>query len=205
MQNRIYQKYVKRILDFIAALFGIVIASPILLGTAVLVRIKIGTPVIFMQKRPGLNEEIFELYKFRTMTNKTDASGKLLPDSERLTGFGKKLRATSLDELPELFNILKGEMSVVGPRPLLVQYLERYNDRQRHRHDVRPGMTGLAQVNGRNAISWEEKFEYDLKYIENISFLNDCKIIIKTIKSVFRRNGISSATSETMEEFMGSK
>lgn len=205
MQNRIYQKYVKRILDFIAALFGIVIASPILLGTAILVRIKIGTPVIFKQKRPGLNEEIFELYKFRTMTNKTDASGKLLPDSERLTGFGKKLRATSLDELPELFNILKGEMSVVGPRPLLVQYLERYNDRQRHRHDVRPGLTGLAQVNGRNAISWEEKFEYDLKYIENISFLNDCKIIIKTIKSVFRRNGISSATSETMEEFMGSK
>lgn len=201
---RMYKNSVKRLLDIVSSLLGILVLSPIMGITALIVRIKIGRPVIFSQKRPGKNEKIFRLYKFRTMTNKTGADGKLLPDSERLTKTGQVLRSTSLDELPELFNILKGDMSVVGPRPLLVQYLDRYNDRQKHRHDVRPGLTGLAQVNGRNAISWEERFEYDLKYIENITFVNDVKIILKTIGNVVKRKDISSATSVTMEEFMGS-
>ena len=205
IKMKLYEKCLKRVFDFVLSLIAIICLSPVMLITAILVRIKLGSPVIFRQERPGKDEKIFAMYKFRTMTDEKDAVGNLLPDEIRLTKFGKILRSTSLDELPELFNIMKGDMSIIGPRPLLVEYLPRYNEEQRHRHDVRPGLSGLAQVNGRNAISWEEKFEYDLKYIENISFLNDCKIIIKTIKSVFRRNGISSATSETMEEFMGSK
>ena len=175
-----YRKYIKRILDFILSLIALIILSPILLVIAILVRIKLGSPVIFKQERPGLNEKIFTLYKFRTMTDKKDKEGNLLPDSERLTRFGKMLRSTSLDELPELINILKGDMSIVGPRPLLVEYLELYNEEQKHRHDVRPGLTGLAQVSGRNAISWEEKFNKDIEYINNITFIGDCKIILKT-------------------------
>jgi len=199
----IYRKFFKRIIDMVCSLLGIIILSPIYLVVAVLVKTKLGSPVIFRQKRPGLNGKIFEMYKFRTMTDEKDASGNLLPDSVRLTSFGKWLRSTSLDELPELFNILKGDMSIVGPRPLLVSYLELYNDEQKKRHDVKPGLTGLAQVNGRNAISWEKKFSYDLKYISNITFLNDLKIILLTIKKVFKRDGISSETSETMEAFKG--
>jgi len=199
----IYRKFFKRIIDMLCSLLGIIILSPIYLVVAVLVKTKLGSPVIFRQKRPGLNGKIFEMYKFRTMTDEKDASGNLLPDSVRLTSFGKWLRSTSLDELPELFNILKGDMSIVGPRPLLVSYLELYNDEQKKRHDVKPGLTGLAQVNGRNAISWEKKFSYDLKYINNITFLNDLKIILLTIKKVFKRDGISSETSETMEAFKG--
>jgi lipopolysaccharide/colanic/teichoic acid biosynthesis glycosyltransferase len=168
---------------------------------ALLVRIKLGSPVIFKQKRPGLNEKIFTLYKFRTMTDKRDEKGELLPDAERLTKFGKMLRSTSLDELPELFNILKGDMSIVGPRPLLVQYLPLYNDIQRRRHEVRPGLSGLAQVSGRNAISWEDKFHLDVEYVDNVSCIGDWKIILETIKKVFVREGISSNTSETMEAF----
>lgn len=198
-----YEKYIKRLLDIILAIISIVILSPIFLILIVCVYIKLGSPVIFKQKRPGKDEKIFSLYKFRTMTDERDEGGRLLPDEERLNSFGKKLRSTSLDEIPELLNILKGDMSFVGPRPLLVQYLPLYNEKQKHRHDVRPGFTGLAQVNGRNSISWEEKFEWDIRYVENITFLNDCKIILKTIKIVFKREGISSNSSVTMEEFKG--
>lgn len=200
-----YRFFIKRCLDFVLSLLALILLSPVLLIVAVLVRIKLGTPVIFKQERPGRNEKIFRMYKFRTMTDQKDSEGRLLPDEIRLTPFGKKLRSTSLDELPELFNILKGDMSIVGPRPLLVRYLPLYNERQRHRHDVRPGFTGLAQVNGRNSISWEEKFEWDVKYIQHITFLGDVKIILKTIKTVIRRDGISSETSVTMEEFKGSE
>lgn len=200
-----YEKYIKRILDFLLALIAIAILSPIILVTALLVRVKLGSPVVFCQKRPGKDEKIFSMYKFRSMTDDKDENGNLLPDEVRLTGFGKKLRATSLDELPELFNILKGDMSIVGPRPLLVSYLERYNEEQKHRHDVRPGLTGLAQVNGRNAISWEDKFAYDVEYVRKVSFWKDLKIIFLTVKSVVKRDGISSATSATMEEFMGNE
>ena len=196
-----YEKYIKRLLDIILAIISIVILSPIFLILIVCVYIKLGSPVIFKQKRPGKDEKIFSLYKFRTMTDERDEGGRLLPDEERLNSFGKKLRSTSLDEIPELLNIIKGDMSFVGPRPLLVQYLPLYNEKQKHRHDVRPGFTGLAQVNGRNSISWEEKFEWDIRYVENITFLNDCKIILKTIKIVFKREGISSNSSVTMEEF----
>ena len=159
--------------------------------------------MFFKQQRPGKNEKIFTLYKFRTMTDARDENGNLLPDEVRLTAFGKMLRSTSLDELPELFNILKGDMSLIGPRPLLVKYLPLYNEEQRHRHDVRPGLTGLAQVNGRNAISWEKKFEYDVEYVRNLSFLLDCRILLQTVKAVFKREGISSATDATMEAFKG--
>lgn len=200
-----YEKYVKRMLDFVLSLTAIVILSPIILITALLVRIKLGSPVIFCQKRPGKDEKIFSMYKFRSMTDEKDENGNLLPDEIRLTAFGKKLRATSLDELPEMFNILKGDMSIVGPRPLLVAYLERYNESQKHRHDVRPGLTGLAQVNGRNAISWEDKFAYDVEYVNHVTFWNDLKIIFLTIRSVVKRDGISSATSVTMEEFKGNE
>ena len=199
-----YRKYIKRLLDFILSLFAIIILSPVLLIVALLVRIKLGSPVIFKQKRPGLNEKIFTLYKFRTMTDAKDEQGNLLPDEIRLTKFGKLLRSTSLDELPELFNILKGDMSIVGPRPLLVRYLPLYNEHQKHRHDVRPGFTGYAQCNGRNAISWEEKFDLDVYYTKNLTLLMDIKIIIKTVKVVLFREGISSETSVTMEEFRGS-
>lgn len=200
-----YRFFIKRCLDFVLSLMALVFLSPMFLVVAVLVRVKLGTPIIFKQERPGKNEKIFRMYKFRTMTDQKDSEGRLLPDEIRLTPFGKKLRSTSLDELPELFNILKGDMSIVGPRPLLVKYLPLYNERQRHRHDVRPGFTGLAQVNGRNSISWEEKFEWDVKYIQHITFLGDVKIILKTIKTVIRRDGISSETSVTMEEFKGSE
>lgn len=198
-----YQKYIKRGLDFILSLVASIILSPVMLIVAVLVRIKLGSPVLFKQPRPGKNEKIFNMYKFRTMTDARDENGELLPDEVRLTKFGKTLRSTSLDELLELFNILKGDMSIVGPRPLLVRYLPLYNERQKHRHDVRPGFTGLAQVNGRNSISWEEKFEWDVKYVEHVTFLQDCRIILKTIGVVLKRDGISSTTSATMEEFRG--
>ena len=201
----LYQKFFKRIFDIILSLFAIIILSPVLLVTAILVRAKLGSPVIFCQKRPGLHGKVFNLYKFRSMNDKRDENGELLPDEIRLTSFGKKLRASSLDELPEFFNILKGDMSFVGPRPLLVQYLPLYNEEQAHRHDVLPGLTGLAQVNGRNAITWEKKFEYDVEYARNISFLLDLKIIFATFGKVFKRDGISSATSATMEPFTGTK
>ena len=199
-----YEKYIKRLIDIVLSGCALVVLSPVLLLVALLVRIKLGSPVIFKQKRPGLNEEIFEMYKFRTMTDERDEDGKLLPDEIRLTSFGKKLRSTSLDELPELINIFKGDMSIVGPRPLLVAYLERYNEEQKKRHLVRPGITGLAQVEGRNTLSWAEKFDYDIKYINNISFINDIKIIFKTVSVVLKKEGVSSNTSVTMEEFTGS-
>lgn len=198
-----YEKFIKRPQDFLCALAGIVVLSPVMLITAVLVRTKLGSPVIFKQERPGLNGKVFMLYKFRTMTDKKDAEGNLLPDEIRLTGFGKKLRSTSLDELPELFNILKGDMAVVGPRPLLVRYLPRYNAHQARRHEVRPGFTGYAQVNGRNSITWEDKFDKDVFYVDHVTFFGDWKIIFQTIKTVVKREGISSDTSATMEEFMG--
>lgn len=200
-----YEKYIKRGLDFILAFMATIILSPVMLCVAVLVWLKLGKPVLFKQQRPGKDGKIFNMYKFRTMTDEKDVQGNLLPDEERLPEFGKILRSTSLDELPELINIVKGDMSIVGPRPLLVQYLPLYNERQRHRHDVRPGFTGLAQVNGRNSISWEEKFEWDVKYVENVTFLNDCRIILKTIKVVFFREGITSDTSATIEAFTGNK
>lgn len=198
-----YEKYIKRFQDFICALTAIIILSPVLFIIAVLVYFKFGTPILFKQKRPGINGEKFEIYKFRTMTNEVDDKGILLPDDVRLTAFGKKLRSTSLDELPELWNILKGDMSVVGPRPLLVEYLTIYNKKQARRHEVRPGITGLAQINGRNAISWTEKFSWDIKYIDNISFIGDWKIILKTIFVVLNKAGINSKGSATMEKFTG--
>ena len=198
-----YANYVKRILDLTLSLIAVILCSPIFLILFLLVRFKLGSPVLFTQERPGKDEKIFRLYKFRTMTSQTDAQGELLPDEIRLTSFGKKLRATSLDELPELFNILKGDMSIVGPRPLLVKYLPLYNEEQRHRHDVRPGLTGQAQVHGRNAISWEEKFKHDVEYTRNVTFLNDCRIILATILKVIKKDSISSETSATMEEFRG--
>ena len=200
-----YEKYVKRGLDVILAGGALVVLSPVLAVTAVLVRTKLGSPVIFHQDRPGKDGKIFRLYKFRSMTDEKDENGNLLPDEVRLTAFGKKLRATSLDELPELWNILKGDMSVVGPRPLLVRYLPLYNEEQRHRHDVRPGLTGWAQVNGRNALSWEEKFRYDVDYVQNVSFALDAKTVLLTAKKVFAREGISSDSAVTMEEFRGTK
>lgn len=199
-----YEKFIKRPQDFICALLATTVLSPVMAVTAVLVRQKLGTPVLFTQERPGKDGKVFKLYKFRTMTSQTDSEGNLLPDDVRLTAFGKKLRATSLDELPELFNIIKGDMAVVGPRPLLVRYLDRYNDHQARRHEVRPGFTGLAQVNGRNAISWEDKFDWDVKYVDKVTFLGDWRIILLTIKTVLKREGINSDTSVTMEEFMGS-
>ncbi len=198
-----YQRYIKRLLDIILSLAAIVLLGPLLIVVAVLVRIKLGSPVIFHQERPGYHEKIFKLCKFRSMTDARGADGELLPDEVRLTKFGRTLRATSLDELPELWNILKGDMSLIGPRPLLVRYLPRYNEFQRHRHDVRPGLTGWAQVNGRNAIDWETKFRYDVEYVNRISFWFDVKILLMTVGKVFRRSGISSATHATMEEFMG--
>jgi len=200
----IYQRYLKRPMDFILSLIALIILSPVFLVVALLVRINLGSPVIFKQQRPGLNEKIFTMYKFRTMTDERDENGELLPDAVRLTKFGKFLRSTSLDELPELFNILKGDMSIVGPRPLLVQYLPLYNEHQRRRHEVRPGLTGLAQVNGRNAISWDEKFDLDVEYVDNITFINDWKIIFSTLEEVVLREGINSETAATMEFFEGS-
>ncbi|MFD2044558.1 sugar transferase [Ornithinibacillus salinisoli] len=201
----IYRRVLKRPMDFILSLIAIIMLSPVLLMVAILVRNKLGSPVLFKQKRPGLNEKIFMMYKFRTMTDEKDENGDLLPDSVRLTKFGKFLRSTSLDELPELFNILKGDLSIIGPRPLLVQYLPLYNKHQKRRHEVRPGLSGLAQVSGRNAISWEDKFNLDVIYVENVSFSNDWKIIFSTIKKVFVREGINSQTAATMEPFKGTK
>ena len=198
-----YERFIKRPQDALCAGLGLVVLSPVMAATAVLVRLKLGSPVIFAQDRPGLDGKVFKLYKFRSMTDERDAEGNLLPDEDRLPPFGKKLRSTSLDELPELWNILKGDMSVVGPRPLLVRYLPRYSARQARRHEVRPGFTGLAQVRGRNAISWDEKFDYDVEYVDNVSFLGDWKIIFETVRTVLKREGISSDTSATMEEFMG--
>jgi len=205
VKKGIYRRFLKRPMDFILSLIAIIIFSPVLIIVGVLVRFKLGSPVLFKQKRPGLNEKIFTMYKFRTMTDEKDKNGELLPDSVRLTKFGRMLRSTSLDELPELFNILKGDMSIVGPRPLLIQYLELYNDHQKRRHEVRPGLSGHAQVNGRNAISWEDKFNLDVEYVDNMSFVGDWKIIFLTIKKVFVKEGISSDTSVTMEPFRGSK
>ena len=200
----VYEKYFKRPLDIVCSGLALIILSPIIGIAAILVRKNLGSPVLFSQERPGKNEKIFRLYKFRTMNDATDSNGNLLPDTERLTKFGSFLRSTSIDELPELWNILRGDMSVVGPRPLLVRYLPRYNERQHHRHDVRPGLTGYAQSHGRNAVSWEDKFEMDVYYTENISFWMDASIVLQTVKSVLLREGISSETSATMEEFMGS-
>lgn len=200
-----YEKYIKRPQDFICAMAAVIVLSPVMLVTALLVRCRLGSPIIFHQERPGLNGEIFTLYKFRTMTDARDKNGNLLPDEIRLTKFGKFLRSASLDELPELFNILKGDMAVVGPRPLLVKYLPLYNEHQARRHEVRPGFTGLAQVNGRNSISWEEKFDLDVEYTDHVTFIGDWKIIFKTVATVLKREGIHSEASATMEEFMGSK
>ncbi len=206
-QGGFYRRFLKRPMDFVLSLIAIIVLSPILLIIALLVRIKLGSPVIFKQERPGLNERIFTMYKFRTMTDKRDEAGKLLPDKMRLTRFGIWLRSTSLDELPELFNVLKGDMSCVGPRPLLVKYLPLYNETQRRRHEVRPGITGYAQVHGRNSMSWEERFDLDVQYVDNITFWGDVKILLATILSVIKREGIDSgeATLVTMEEFKGTQ
>ena len=204
-QPGLYEKYIKRCVDFILALVAIIVLSPVLVVVAILVRHKLGSPVLYKQQRPGLHERVFTIYKFRTMTDERDVNGELMPDEIRLTKFGKILRSTSLDELPELFNILKGDMAIVGPRPLLVQYLPLYNQRQKLRYAIRPGITGYAQVNGRNSISWAEKFELDVKYVETISAWIDMKIFLKTIKSVAVREGISSDTSVTMEAFTGNE
>lgn len=185
-----YAKYIKRTLDLILSLMALIVLMPLMIIIGILVRINLGSPIIFKQKRPGKNEKIFTLYKFRTMTDKRNIDGNLLPDEYRLTKFGKFLRSTSLDELPELINIIKGDMAIVGPRPLLVEYLPYYTEEEKHRHDVRPGLTGLAQVNGRNAISWEEKLKYDTEYIKQISFYSDLKIIFKTIKKTIKRKDI---------------
>lgn len=201
----VYEKYIKRPQDMLCALLALIVLSPILFITAFLVRVKLGSPVIFKQERPGLNGKIFTLYKFRTMTDERDSEGNLLPDEVRLTKFGKLLRSTSLDELPELLNILFGDIAVIGPRPLLVEYLPRYNAEQRRRHEVRPGLSGLAQVNGRNAISWEDKFKYDVQYVDHVTFLGDWKIIFQTVLNVIKRDGINSETAATMEVFMGTE
>lgn len=201
----IYELCIKRLIDIVCSLGALIVLGPVLLITAILVRMKLGSPVLFKQDRPGKDEKIFRLYKFRTMTDEKDENGELLPDEVRLTKFGKALRSTSLDELPELINILKGDMSIVGPRPLLIRYLPRYNQRQKRRHEVRPGLTGYAQAYGRNALSWQERFEMDVQYVENVTFLKDVKILFKTIETVVKRDGISSETSATMEEFMGNE
>ena len=192
-----YEKYFKRLLDVICALIALIILSPAMLATAILVRVKLGSPVIFAQERPGKDEKIFRLHKFRSMSDARDENGMLLPDKERLTGFGKKLRATSLDELPELWDIFRGKMSIVGPRPLLVEYLPFYTADERHRHDVRPGLTGLAQINGRNTLTWEQKFEYDLEYVQHVSFIMDLSILLDTVGKVFSRSGVRVNTQNS--------
>lgn len=199
-KGTIYKKFIKRPMDFILSLIAIILLSPVLLLVAILVRVKLGSPVLFTQKRPGLNEKIFMMYKFRTMTDARGGNGELLPDSVRLTKFGKLLRSTSLDELPELFNILKGDMSIVGPRPQLVRDMVFMTEEQRERHDVLPGLTGWAQVNGRNGVTWEEKLSLDQEYIKNITFLGDSKIILMTFAKVFIRDGINTEGMETAED-----
>ena len=201
-----YEKYFKRPLDFCCGLAAVIVFSWLYIILAILVRIKLGSPVLFAQERPGKDEKIFKLYKFRTMTDSRGENGELLPDEARLTRFGKMLRATSLDELPEAFNIIKGDMSVIGPRPLLVRYLPRYNEEQHRRHEVRPGLSGYAQVHGRNAVGWQDKFRMDVEYVDHITFLGDLRIIWESVMVAFvKRNGISSETSVTMEEFMGNE
>ena len=200
-----YEKYIKRPQDFLCASLALIVLFPIMGIIAILVKKKLGSPVLFTQDRPGLNGKTFKLYKFRTMTDDRDENGNLLPDEDRLPSFGIKLRSTSLDELPELINIWKGDMSVVGPRPLLVRYLSRYNEYQARRHEVRPGFTGLAQVHGRNAISWDEKFDWDVKYVDHVTFLGDWKIVFRTVATVLKREGISAANDATMPEFMGNE
>lgn len=200
-----YAKYIKRILDFVLSLMALIVLSPLLAILIILGAVFMRGNPFFTQARPSKNEKIFKLIKFRTMDNRKDKDGKLLPDDVRLNKYGRILRSASLDELPELINILIGNMSIVGPRPLLVKYLPRYNEEQRHRHDVRPGLTGYAQAHGRNAVTWEEKFKMDVWYTRNISFITDVKVIIDTVKVVLKRDGISSDTSATMEEFMGTK
>lgn len=200
-----YEALLKRPLDILLAGSALILLSPVMGITALLIKIKLGSPVLFTQQRPGLNEKIFKIYKYRTMTDEKDINGKLLPDNMRLTKFGQSLRSTSLDELPELVNILKGDMSIVGPRPLLVEYLERYNKEQKHRHDVKPGLTGYAQIRGRNNLSWDEKFRDDLQYMKKITFCGDLKIIMQTIRIVLNKSGINSETSVTMDIFLGDK
>ncbi len=192
----VYEKHVKRPLDFICALGAVVCFSWLYLIVAILVKVKLGSPILFTQYRPGKNERLFKLYKFRTMTDKRDREGNLLPDNKRLTKFGKLLRSTSLDELPEAFNIIKGDMSIVGPRPLLPSYLDWYTEEERHRHDVRPGLTGLAQVNGRNFINWDKRFALDIKYTKKITFLNDVKIIFKTISKFLHHSNIATDSAK---------
>ena len=204
-QKGFYEKYIKCPQDVVLALFALIVLSPVMLVLAILVRVKLGAPVLFKQERPGLNGKVFKLYKFRSMSDARDENGELLPDEQRLGTFGKLLRSTSLDELPSLINVIRMELSLVGPRPLLVKYLPLYNEHQARRHEVRPGFTGYAQVNGRNAISWEEKFDYDVEYVDNITFLNDWKILFKTVAIVLNRDGVNSATSVTMEEFKGTE
>lgn len=199
--SMIYAKFVKRALDFLLSLCALIVLSPVLLVVSILVRVKLGSPILFHQERPGRYEKIFKMYKFRTMTEKKDENGELLPDEQRLTRFGRLLRSTSLDELPELFNILKGDMSLIGPRPLLVRYLPYYTEEEKHRHDVRPGLTGLAQVNGRNALFWEDRFAYDLEYVKNCSFLMDLKIIGMTVGKVLKRSGTLSGAEQTVPDF----
>ena len=198
-----YEKYIKNVQDFILALIALVLLSPVLIITALLVKKNLGSPVLFKQERPGKDGKIFKLYKFRSMSDERDDNGNLLPDEKRLGKFGTALRKTSIDELPALLNVLRSELSLVGPRPLLVKYLPLYNEHQARRHEVRPGITGYAQVHGRNSISWEEKFDLDVEYVDHITFLGDWKIIFQTVKTVLKKEGISSQTSATMEEFKG--
>lgn len=200
----IYARYIKRMLDFILSLMAVIVLSPVFLLFTIIGAIQMNGNPFFLQERPGKDEKIFKLIKFRTMTNKKDECGNLLPDEQRLTAYGRFLRSTSIDELLEIFNILKGDMSIIGPRPLLVKYLPLYNDYQKHRHDVRPGLTGYAQVHGRNTVSWEEKFHMDVKYVQHITFIGDVRIFIETVFKVLKRDGVSSETSATMEEFKGS-
>lgn len=200
-----YTKYIKRFLDILISLTAIIVLSPVLIIVAMLVRAKLGSPILFRQPRPGMNEKIFEMMKFRSMTDEKDAEGNLLPDDVRLTSFGKALRATSLDELPELFNILKGDMSLIGPRPLLVKYLPLYNSEQSKRHLVRPGLTGYAQVNGRNAQTWKQRFAYDVEYVEKVSFFFDITVLFRTVIIVLRREGVSEEGNATKEPFKGNE
>ena len=205
MKKTFYTVFCKRFFDIVIALLVLILLSPLYAVLAVAVRVKLGSPVLFCQDRPGKDGKIFRLYKFRTMTDERDANGDLLPDYVRLTKFGQFLRAASLDELPEFFNVLKGDMSLIGPRPLLVQYLPLYSETQRHRHDVRPGLTGLAQCSGRNLLSWEERFALDVEYVQRVSFVLDVSIVFRTVFGVLRHEGISSETSVTMEPFRGSE
>ena len=198
-----YRNFLKRVIDILGALFLLILTSPIIIATAIFIYFKVSRDIIFTQARPGLKEKIFKIYKFKTMSDERDANGELLPDEQRLGKFGKLIRSLSLDELPQLFNVLKGDMSFIGPRPLLVEYLPIYNETQKHRHDVRPGITGLAQVNGRNAISWEKKFEYDVYYAKNLSFMLDVKIALQTIEKVLKRSGVSKEGQATTEKFNG--